>query len=102
MKQIGKDVYGPWTLLTGASLGIGKEFACQAANSLNVVLLARREERLREAAPGLTARYAVQTGVVAVDLGHDGILDQVTEVTGDLDIGLALSNAGADRAHLGR
>jgi NADP-dependent 3-hydroxy acid dehydrogenase YdfG len=31
MKQLDKDVYGPWVLVTGASSGIGEEFARQAA-----------------------------------------------------------------------
>lgn len=74
MQLIGKDVYGPWALVTGGSSGIGEEVARQAAaNGINV-LLARREERLKEVAVGLTARYAVQTRVAAVDLGRDGIL----------------------------
>ncbi len=96
MKQLDKHVYGPWALVTGASSGIGEEFARQAAaNGINVVLLARREERLKEIAAALTARYDVQARVVAVDLGRDGILDPVTEATDDLDIGLVVSNAGA-------
>jgi short-subunit dehydrogenase len=96
MKRIDKDVYGPWALVTGASSGIGEEFARQvAANGINVVLLARREERLKAVAAGLTELYAVQARVVAVDLGRDGILGKVTEATGDLDIGLVVSNAGA-------
>jgi len=96
MKQIGKHVYGPWALVTGASSVIGEEFARQAAASgINVVLLARREERLKELAAELTARYHVQTRAVPADLGCDGILDPVTEATGDLDIGLLVSNAGA-------
>jgi len=52
-----------------------------------VVILARREERLKEAAAELTARYDVHARVVAVDLGRDGILDRVTEATGDLNTG---------------
>jgi short-subunit dehydrogenase len=31
MKQIDKDVYGPWALVTGASSSIGEEFARQVA-----------------------------------------------------------------------
>ncbi len=51
MKQIDKHAYGPWALVTGASSGIGVEFARQAAaNGINVVLVARREEHLKEVA----------------------------------------------------
>jgi short-subunit dehydrogenase len=96
VKQIDGDVYGPWALVTGASSGIGEEFARQvAASGIHVVLLARREERLKEVAAGLTGRYGVQARTLAVDLGRDGILGPVTGATSDLDIGLVVSNAGA-------
>jgi uncharacterized protein len=96
MQQLDKQVYGPWALVTGASSGIGEEFARQAAASgINVVLVARHEKRLKEVASGLTARYDVETRVLPLDLGRDGILGPVRETTGDLDIGLVVSNAGA-------
>ena len=96
MKQLDQQAYGPWALVTGASSGIGEEFARQAAASgINVVVVARGEERLQDVAASLAERYQVQTRIVAVDLGREGILDAIGEATDDLDIGLVISNAGA-------
>ena len=45
-----KKRFGPWALVTGASSGIGKEFAQQiAASGINIVLVARREDLLKSA-----------------------------------------------------
>jgi len=96
MKEIDNQRYGPWALVTGASSGIGEEFARQAAaNGLNVVLVARREERLKEVAAELTTHHGIATRVLPVDLAADGAFAAIVERTDGLDIGLVISNAGA-------
>ena len=96
MREIDSHRYGPWALVTGASSGIGEEFARQAAaNGLNVILVARREERLKEIAAQLTTHHGIETRVMSVDLADDGAFNEIVEGTDDLDIGLVISNAGA-------
>jgi len=69
-----KSSYGSWALVTGASAGIGTEFARQLAkDGLNVVLVARRKDRLDEIAKELTGTYGVEARVVCADLSsHEG------------------------------
>src|SRR6267378_8227724 len=90
-----KKRFGPWALVTGASSGIGREFARQlAASGLNVVLVARRESLLDEVGQGLAKDFNVQYRTVVADLSQEGFLDKLAEATNDLDIGLVVSNAG--------
>jgi len=90
-----KRQFGPWALVTGASSGIGKEFARQiAAAGINVVLLARREALLEEVGRDIASDFKVDYRALAVDLSQEGFLARLAEATNDLDIGLVVSNAG--------
>lgn len=88
--------YGPWALITGASSGIGREFALQLADlGLNTVLLARRKDKLAQLAHTIESRHAVKTKVLAVDLVEPEATKIIAEATQDISIGLLVNNAGA-------
>src|SRR5882757_5629545 len=90
-----KKRFGPWALVTGASSGIGKEFARQiAASGINVVLVARREDLLKKAGVEFSKRYGVEHRIVVLDVSQEGFIEQLASDTDDLDIGLVVSNAG--------
>jgi len=90
-----RDRYGDWALVTGASAGIGAEFARQlASDGVHVVLTARREEKLRELAEELERQHGVATRVVAVDLAKPDGPQQLAEAVADLEIAILVNNAG--------
>src|ERR1700722_327708 len=90
-----KKRFGPWALVTGASSGIGKEFAQQiAASGINIVLVARREDLLKEVGVEFSKRYDVEHRVVVLDVSREDFIRQLASAADDLDIGLVVSNAG--------
>ena len=87
--------FGPWALITGASSGIGREFARQiAASHINVVLVARRQALLDTLGTELSLDFGVKHRVVVADLSDEGFIAGLADATRDLDIGLVISNAG--------
>src|SRR5260370_26738613 len=90
-----KRQFGPWARVTGASSGIGKEFARQiAASGINVVLVARRDALLAELGRAISQEFDVQYRALAMDLSQEGFIAGLADATHDLDIGLVVSNAG--------
>jgi short-subunit dehydrogenase len=87
--------FGPWALVTGASSGIGKEFARQiAASGIHVALVGRREPLLRTVGAECTRASGVQHRIIPLDLSEPEFLPVLADATRDLDIGLVVSNAG--------
>jgi short-subunit dehydrogenase len=90
-----KDRYGPVALVTGASSGIGQAFAeVLAAQGFDLVLAARRVDRLEALAVRLTQQHGVQAKVFQIDLASPAAPQQILDATAALDVGLVVSNAG--------
>ncbi|MBW2426315.1 MAG: SDR family NAD(P)-dependent oxidoreductase [Deltaproteobacteria bacterium] len=87
--------YGDWSLVTGASSGIGAALArAIATEGMNVVLTARREERLTSLASELERDFAIETRVVVADLAEREGQAALLAAVEDLEIGLLANNAG--------
>jgi short-subunit dehydrogenase len=90
-----REKYGDWALVTGASAGIGLEFArAIAREGVSVVLAARREDRLNALAQEIRETYRVEARVVAVDLAAVDGADRLAQAVADLPIGILVNNAG--------
>lgn len=87
--------YGPVALVTGASSGIGRSFAhLLAAKGMNLVLVARRVQRLEELASQLEKERGVEVKICQIDLSKVTAARQILDATSSLDVGLVISNAG--------
>lgn len=86
-----------WVLVTGASSGLGYEMAVQFAkkHQANVMLVARREEKLKALKTKLINEYKVQCEVITADLTIEADVQKVFDVaTKRADIYGVVLNAG--------
>jgi len=88
---------GKWALVTGASAGIGAALAEELARGgTNLVLTARRRERLQELAEKLAAAHKIKTKIFVADLTQPDAPEKIFQFTKDqaLEIELLINNAG--------
>jgi hypothetical protein len=88
---------GKWALVTGASAGIGAALAEELARGgTNLVLTARRQDRLEELAKKLEAAHKIQTKVFVADLTQPDAPEKIFQFTKDqgVIVELLINNAG--------
>jgi len=88
---------GKWALVTGASAGIGKALAQElAAGGANLVLTARRADRLQELARTFSSAHKIHAEIFAADLTQPAAPEQIFDFARrqGLNIDVLINNAG--------
>jgi len=85
----------PTALITGASSGIGAMFAREySARGYNLVVAARRTDRLEALAAEITAAHGVSVRVIASDLSVPGAAKKLATAVGKTPIDVLVNNSG--------
>ncbi|XP_016989369.2 inactive hydroxysteroid dehydrogenase-like protein 1 [Drosophila rhopaloa] len=93
-----KERYGDWAAVTGASDGIGKEYSkALARQNINVVLIARNEEKLQAVAKEIAeSGSGVQTKIVVADFTKGSqVYDHIEKETANIPISILVNNVGS-------
>ncbi|MGM0508941.1 MAG: SDR family NAD(P)-dependent oxidoreductase [Fusobacteriota bacterium] len=86
-----------YTLITGASKGIGKEMAIQCASkNLNIILVARSEEKLKKLKEDLSKKYGVNVYYYVLDLTKKNMADELYKwcLKKGISVNMLINNAG--------
>ena len=81
--------------MTGASSGLGTEFAYQLAKKgLDIILVARRKERLEEVAESIDNNFGRETQIIVQDLSLQDSVEMIKSAVGEREVGILIYNAG--------
>lgn len=82
-------------LITGASSGLGRDFAhLFSKDGHDLVVVARREDRLRALAYELNNRYGVSVRILVADLRQRDAAERLADAVSDLEVDFLVNNAG--------
>lgn len=89
---------GTWAVVTGASDGLGKEFAVQlAAKGFNIILVSRTKSKLETLAAEIEGKHGTaKTAILAMDFAQDKDTDYeaLKALIQDKDISILVNNVG--------
>ncbi|TVU11568.1 hypothetical protein EJB05_45162, partial [Eragrostis curvula] len=98
--------YGTWAIVTGPTSGIGRSMAMELARrGLNLVLVGRNADYLRETSDAIRSRHGVETKTVLFDLSlvgtaqGDEAMHRLRDSVDGLDVGVLVNNAGVEKPH---
>ncbi|RDB24900.1 Very-long-chain 3-oxoacyl-CoA reductase [Hypsizygus marmoreus] len=101
LKRFG-STKGAWAVVTGASDGIGKEFAFQLAKAgFNVLLIARNKQLLDSTASDIATKYpGVSTATHSINFAKadEHAYQSLSTVLNRLDVGVLVNNVGKSHA----
>ncbi|XP_063305526.1 very-long-chain 3-oxoacyl-CoA reductase-B-like [Pelobates fuscus] len=88
--------YGRWAVVTGASDGIGKSYARELAKrGLDVVLISRTLEKLKNVASEIEQKYGRKTKIIQTDFTRGSEMYQsIEDNLKGMEIGILVNNVG--------
>jgi short-subunit dehydrogenase len=93
-----RDRYGPWAVIAGGSDGTGAAFARDiAASGINLLLVARRQGPLDTLAEELRQSHGIEVRTLSLDLNAPDAARRMADAVSGEEIGLYISNAGAEK-----
>ncbi|CAL4109233.1 unnamed protein product [Meganyctiphanes norvegica] len=90
------EKYGKWAVVTGGTDGIGKAYARELAkNGMNLILVARNQQKLEQVAQEIGTEFAVETVTVLANFcGDEKIYPHICNALQEKDIGVLVNNVG--------
>lgn len=90
--------FGPWAVVTGATDGIGKQYALELARrGINIVIISRNPEKLKNVAAEIEKQHSVKTKVVVADFSRGAeVYPHIEEELKDIPVGILVNNVGVN------
>jgi len=93
--------FGNWAVITGATDGIGREYARKfAKKGLNIVIISRSQIKLQKTAEEIEREFSVQVKHICVDFkNQEDIYERIERQISGLDIAVLVNNVGMSYAN---